>query len=434
MMKHQPWPQYLLIGVLLIVVGAFLATGFGYSDCVREFLGAKDKKDALQFLGVIMGGVLVALNVVVGHRRAKAMESAAAAQADGMKRQAEANRLTEQGQRQERLKNALDRLESESPTQRFAAAYELVQLARDTEELREPVLAIFCEHIRQTTRSEAYMEQHRLAPSTEIQSLLTLLFVREHAAFRGCRADLEECWLNGADLRRARLVKANLRGVRLDGARLGDACLHGAVLVKARFKAAKLERACLRECDLTEARMQGARLTDARLQGATILAGRLVGAYLRNARLQGAGLTDARLHAATLSGAQMQAVRMERVSLQGAFLSGTNFQGAGNPPWSSDSSFADRVRAAADKEDSLSGDGCHAVFFGGINQQRAEQLAEALPADTARHVFWPQIRPHLKQPHSYGVPEDAGVVRGAYTAAEAEAWILEHQSEISEDE
>ena len=130
----------------------------------------------------------------------------------------------------------------------------------------------------------------------------------------------------------------------------------------------------------------------------------------------------------------MQAVRMERVSLQGAFLSGTNFQGAGNPPWSSDSSFADRVRAAADKEDSLSGDGCHAVFSGGINQQRAEQLAEALPADTARHVFRHQIRPHLKQPHSYGVPEDAGVVRGAYTAAEAEAWILEHQSEISEDE
>ena len=381
-----------------------------------------------------MGGVLVALSVVVGHRRAAAMEGAAAAQAEGMKRQADANQLTEQGQRQERLKDALDRLGSHSPIQRFAAAYELVHLARDTGELRDPVLAIFCEHIRQTTRSEVYKEQHHSKPSPEIQSLLTLLFVREHAAFRGCRADLEECWLNGVDLRRAHLPNANLRGVCLDGARLDDACLHGSVLVDAHFKGARLQRACLRECNLMEARMQGARLTDARLQGATLLAGRLVGAYLPRARLQGVDLADARLHAATLSGAQMQAARMERVCLQGAFLDGTNFQGAGSPPWSSEFNFADRVRAAADREDSLLGGECHAVFSGGITRQRAEQLAEALPPDTASYVFWPQIELHLDQPHSFKGPEDAGVVRGAYKAAEAEAWILEHQSELSEDE
>ena len=433
MMKRERWLQYLLVGVLL-VAAAFLTTGFGYSDCVLEFLGTKEKKDALEFLGVIMGGVLLALNVVVAQRRAKAMEDAAAAQAEGMKRQAKANRLTEQGLRQERLKNALDRLGSESPVQQFAAAYELVHLARDTEELRGAVLAIFCEHIQQTTRSDGYKEQHRAEPSTEIQSLLTLLFVREHAAFRGCRADLEECWLNGADLRRARLPRANLRGVRLDGARLGDACLHGAVLVDARLRDAKLERTCLRECNLMEARMQGARLTDARLQGATLLGGRLVAAYLRGARLQGAQLTDARLHAATLVGAQMQAARIERAGLQGAMLSGANLQGAGAPGWSSTLGFADRVRAAAGKEDTISGDGCHALFFGAIEHQRAEELAEALPSDTARMVFWAQIGPHLEQPRSFEVPEDAGIVRGAYAAAEAEAWILEHQYEISEDE
>ena len=431
-MNRQRLLQYLLVGVLLIVVAIFLMTGFGDSDSVLDFLDAKDKNDALKFLGAITGGVLVALNVVVANRRAKAMEDAAAAQAEGMKRQAKANRLTEQGLRQERLKNALDRLGSESPVQQFAAAYELVHLARDTEELREPVLAIFCEHIRQTTRSQAYIEQHPTEPSTEMQSLLTLLFVREHSAFRGCRADLEECWLNGVDLRRARIPNANLRGVSLDGARLADACLHGSVLVDAHFKRARLQRACLRECNLMEARMQGAGLTDARLQGATLLAGRLVGAYLRRARLQGADLTDARLHAATLSGAHMQAARMDRACLQGAFLDGTNFQGAGSPPWSSDFSFADRVRSAADREDSLSGGGCHAVFSGGINRERADELAEALPPDTARHVFWPQIEPHFEQPRSFTVP--AVTVRGGYSAAEAEAWILEHQSELSEDE
>ena len=431
----QRWLQRFLVGLLvgLLVVCALVATECR-ADWALELLGADDKNNALKFLGAIMGGVLVALNVVVGHRRAKAMEDAAAAQARGMERQAEANRLTEQGQRQERLKSALDRLGSKSPTQRFAAAYELVHLARETEELREPVLAIFCEHIRQTTRSHEYKVQHRAKPSTEIQSLLGLLFVREHAAFRGCRADLEECWLNGADLRRARLPEANLRGVRLDGARLHDARLRGAVLVEARLRDAELHGACLRDCNLMEARLHGARLPDARLQGASLLAARLTAASLRNARMQATDLADARLYAAMLVGAQMQAARIERALLQGAMLSGANLQGAGNPSWSGTPGFADRVRAAADKTDTISGDGCHAIFFGGLTYERAEQLAEVLPVDTARNVFWQQMRPHIDQPHSFEVPEDAGVVRGAYTAAEAEVWILEYHCELAKDE
>ena len=59
-----------------------------------------------------MGGILFILQVLASHRRAKAMEDAANEQANSAKaqarateEQARANENTEQGQRQERLKN-----------------------------------------------------------------------------------------------------------------------------------------------------------------------------------------------------------------------------------------------------------------------------------------------------------------------------------------
>ena len=55
-----------------------------------------------------------------------------------------------------------------------------------------------------------YREAHKSKPSEEIQSLLTLLFVQKHAVFKDCHINLQGSWLNGADLRDARLWKAIL--------------------------------------------------------------------------------------------------------------------------------------------------------------------------------------------------------------------------------
>ena len=57
-----------------------------------------------------MGGILLALQAVIANKRAQAMEDAANAQADAVKEQAKANQNTEQGQRQERFKNAIEHL------------------------------------------------------------------------------------------------------------------------------------------------------------------------------------------------------------------------------------------------------------------------------------------------------------------------------------
>ena len=72
-------------------------------------------------------------------------------------------------------------------------------------------------------------------PTEEVQSLLPLLFVQEHKVFTGLRINLQESWLNGSNLSRARLEKAVLRRTKLHGADLRDARLHGAELVSARL-------------------------------------------------------------------------------------------------------------------------------------------------------------------------------------------------------
>ena len=68
----------------------------GNPEWAFKLFGKHDKFEILKFLGVGMGGVLLAIGAVIANRRAKAMEVAA-------QEQAQANRNTEQGQRQERL-------------------------------------------------------------------------------------------------------------------------------------------------------------------------------------------------------------------------------------------------------------------------------------------------------------------------------------------
>ena len=166
--------QHILIGVLVLLVAVFLGVMSleSVANYIAELLGVSKNSDvsakyeALKFLGIGMGGLLVALQALASYRRAKAMENAV--------------QKTEQGHRQERLKNAIEHLGNASDSVRLGGAYELFHLAQDTEELCQTVLDILCAHIRRTTGEDKYREEHESKPSEEIQSLLTLLFVQEH--------------------------------------------------------------------------------------------------------------------------------------------------------------------------------------------------------------------------------------------------------------
>ena len=277
--------------VFIILLAVFVAVMFSENPEWAFYLfGKREKFEILKFLGVGMGGVLLALQVWMSHKRAKAMESTASAQAKATEEQAKANRNTEQGQRQERLKNAIEHLGHQSDSVRLGGAYELFHLSRDTEELRRTVLDILCAHIRRVTGEGQYRETHNSKPSEEIQSLLTLLFVQNHGVFKGLDVNLRGSWLTGA----------NLLGARLLGATLTETCLQGAFLRDARLQGALLRDARLQWADLRNVQLQGAILHSVRLQYADMekaaLQGRLVKILERPAGQKFTRFQDRRRH------------------------------------------------------------------------------------------------------------------------------------------
>ena len=224
----------------------------------------------------------------MSYRRAKAMEDTAKQQVianqntqRGLQQerlkmdetaiaQARANQNTENGLRQERLKNAIEHLGNDSDSVRLGGADERFHLAQDTPDLRQTVLDILCAHIRRTTGEEEYRKTHQSKPSEEVQSLLTLLFVQNHSVFKGLPINLQNSWLNGANLRGARLQKANLTRASLQKAVLYETCLHEATLIEARLHEADHRMARLQGTDLYEAQLQGVRLVNAQLCGAVL--------------------------------------------------------------------------------------------------------------------------------------------------------------------
>ena len=286
--------QYGLVGTFVALLATFLLVMVSESveGGVSQLFGLSAKNETLTFLGIGMGGVLLALQAMMSYKRAKALEDTANAQAEAAKaqakateEQAKANEKTEQGQRQERLKNAIEHLGTRKDSVRLGGAYELFHLAQDTKDLRQTVLDILCAHIRRTTGEAEYRKKYKSKPSEEIQSLLTLLFVQEHEVFKSLHINLQGSWLNGADLLGARLEKAVMPGVYLQKALLCDAQLHGA--------------------NLSEARLHGANLDRVRLHGANLEMTYLQLGFLRGAQLHRTYLSLAQLHGVALEGAQL---------------------------------------------------------------------------------------------------------------------------------
>ena len=435
-----------LLGVVFIVLSAiFFAVMFSESTekCIADLLGLKEKSDTLKFLGIGMGGILLVVQAMTSYRRAKAMEDAAKAQADAAKaqakateQQAKANQNTEEGQRQERLKNAIEHLGHPSDSVRLGGAYELFHLAKDTEELCQTVLDILCAHIRRTTGESKYRKEHKSKPSEEVQSLLTLMFVEEHAVFKGCGINLQGSWLNGANLESARLQGATLVEAQLQGAELNKAQLQGAELNKAQLQGAELDGAQLQGAMLGEAQLQGARLfkaqlqgaelNKAQLQGAKLFKAQLQGAELFKAQLQGAELFFAQLQGAELNGAQLQGAMLFKAQLQGAELDGAQLQGVESSFLDFSELFEDRIRRLIGKVSDLSG----VVFGGGSSRQDVDSLVEGLSDEKAKDLRV-KLEPHIDKPSSYELPEDSDAVTGVYTKEEAERWIAEYKQAMS---
>ena len=375
-----------------------------------------------------MGGILVALQALMSYKRAKAMEDTAQAQADAAnaqsratEEQAKANQHTEQGQRQERFRNAIEHLGHEKDSVRLGGAYELFHLAKDTldedtkEKLSQTVLDILCAHIRRTTGESEYRETHKSKPSEEIQSLLTLLFVQKHEIFKDCHIDLQGSWLNGAELSTANLQGTELSRIHLQGAWLREADLKGVHLVEAQLQGAHLDKVHLRGANLFMAHLQGASLRKAQLQGTRLSWARLQGASLRKAQLQGT----------SLDGAQLQAANLFMAQLQGADLNLTQLYGAGSVEWDPLTSFANRIRKQIGRATDLS----RVIFAGGLSREDVDSRVEGLPNEKANEIQ-KKLESHIDQRKSSRLP-DLNTITGSYTKEKAEQWIAEYEQAVS---
>ena len=406
--------QTALIVLLVVLVIVFIGVlSFEYVEKhTSKLLDLPSKNETLKFLGIGMGGVLVALQALMSHKRAKAMEKTAEAQADAAKAQADAVSKTEQGQRQDRLKNAIEHLGHEKDSVRLGGAYELFHLAEDTKDLRQTVLDILCAHIRRTTGESVYQEAHKSNPSEEVQSLLTLLFVQEQEVFKVCHINLQGSYLNGVDLSMACLKGAVLTKAHLQGASLIAASMQGASLDRAHMQGAHLGSASMQEASLDAAFLQGASLDEAYLQGASLTGAHLQGANLDAAFLQGALLTEA---------------HMQGASLDAAFLQGVQSQGS--TPFLF--FFAQRMEELVGQETDLSG----VIFEGGLTQEDVDIFVgdfEDFLSNQKANALREKLTPHIGQPESNQLPRESGAITGSYTKQDAEKWIAEYEQAMSE--
>ena len=360
------------------------------------------------------------------------MENTAIAQAKATERQAEANRNTEEGQRQERLKNAIEHLGHQSDSVRLGGAYELVHLAEDIEHFRRTVLDILCAHIRRTTGDDAYLQKHRDKPSEEVQSLLTLLFVQKIEVFKDLEATLTGSWLigaylsktqlKGADLSKAALKGAHFWKAELQGAKFVIAQLQGADLSGAQLQGAKFGMARLQGVDLRGAQLQGADLRGAQLQGGSLTGADLKGAHLWKAELQRADLSVAQLQGVFLTGAKLQGADLMGAQLQGAELSAAQLQGVDAVKFSF-TPFEERIRGRTNQNSCFSS----AVFEGGLSEESVDNLVEGLDNEEANRLR-EGLTPHIGLPESFELREDRGAATGIYTEEEAARWIVEYQN------
>ena len=386
------------LGELLIFIGVDLEPGPGACkyNWFCDFLGVEDKKEAMQLLGWTIVFVASMFGLWTANRRAKAMEDAAQAQA-------KAAEAAESGNLQQRFKDAIENLGSTSESMRIGGAYTLFHMALEAKTLRASIAAILCAHIRSTTQSREYQENHPEGPSIEIQSLMDLLFAELTPSgaynqeeqirkfWKGLQADLSGGCFNGIVLRQAQFRNAYLRDAQFLGAHLLYTQFHSSNLSRAQFQMANLPYACFRGANLVNTKFWGAKLGKAEFQAA----------YLYDTHFQG--------------------VVLESVQFQGGFFDNQALAMG---------SFEKRINGRERKDAELS----EVIFAGGVNSEELDKVVRQLtplqtikePDDAEVNDFKDRMSQHVEPP-DHTVPKALRDNVGAYTKEDARRWIAEYK-------
>ena len=265
--------------------------------------------------------------------------------ADAAKATADAAKATEAGNRQRAFKDGVEHLGSDKASVRQGGAHALFHLALKDEELRVSIAGFLCAHIRETTGAKDYQAQHKDKPSTEMQSLLRLLFTTEtvdegrlERFWKGITPDLEGGYFLGVELSNARFQRAKLDSAQFQGHRLGKPNSKGHRFGEPNSKGHRFGKPNSKGHRFGEPNSKGRRLgrpnSKGRRLGRSNSKGHRLGRpnskgqTLSEAQFQGAKLERAQFQGANLERAQFQGADLERAQFQGARLSGSEFQGA----------------------------------------------------------------------------------------------------------
>ena len=396
--------------------------------------GKNDKFSILQFIGVSMGGVLLAIQALLSYSRAKALE-------DTAKAHLEANSNVQHGHQQERFKTAIEHLGHKMESVRLGGAYELFHIAQEFQHLRKAAFDILCAHIRSTTKDDDYRIKYAERPSEEIQSLLTLLFVKEHDIFQGERIDLSNCWLNGSILSKARLARADFWRAHLKGAGLNEADLQGSILYgadlrhsalwKSNLNASNLERSILKGADLNNASLNASILIGANMQGVILKSADMAGSHLACADLRGSDISEAKLVSADLTCVQLQGSFVSNVNMAEAEMFLCDLRGTQRRKANGCEvrhSFSSCISDYSEKDADIS----NIIFGGGITREYVNHVL-SLQLERLGGQWKLKITKHIDMPKVHEMPEDHDVQLGSYTKEDAKQWILEYEDQSVED-
>ena len=287
-------------GLLIIAIVGLLLWIFWYVQPQT----AQERKDLLQTVGAVTGGVALLIGLYFTRRTLQ---------------------VNEQGQVTERFTRAVEQLGSPSTDVRLGGIYALERIATDSDRDRWTVLEILTAYLRahkpwfQNMPSASPQEGNRGHPATiphatslgefaDTQAILTILSRRP--------------WDPGAD----RPHQLNLSQTDLRYGNFGEAHLEGID-----FRSSRLDKAGLIGCRLGplgdhRSQLGQASLQDTHLERAELMHAHLDGADLRGARLLGADLSSADLRRSDLCGASLTGVIMKGAELAGADLRGTDLQ------------------------------------------------------------------------------------------------------------
>ena len=178
--------------------------------------------------------------------------------------------VMEKGNADANFKDAVGLLGSQSKSTSIGGAYYLYFAAKEHDKYKVPACEILCTHIRSITKDKDYQKEQKEEPSSEIQTILKLLFKyddfidkeKSNKKNQSKKPIFENNW-------------KNLKGVSLGGAdfiktKLFQVSFNKAKLYKVDFKYAKLETtnfndAKLNNVDFNDAKLNGVNFSNAKL-------------------------------------------------------------------------------------------------------------------------------------------------------------------------